>query len=55
MATRITAIRIGQIVQLAGAAAFLVGIILSMQHAVIGAFFVIGAAAFLVGRKLSKG
>ena len=43
---------IGQIVQLAGVAAFAAGAVLSLHHYAIGAFFVGGAAAFFIGRKL---
>ena len=44
--------KIGQITELAGAAAFAAGIILSVHHYAIGALFVGGAAAFVGGKKL---
>jgi hypothetical protein len=44
--------KIGQIVELAGVAAFAAGIILSVHHYAIGACFVAGAAAYEVGKKL---
>ena len=44
----------GLIVELAGAAAFLVGCVLSAHHYAIGACFVGGAATFLLGRHLHK-
>jgi len=43
---------IGQIVELAGIAAFVVGMILSVHHYAIGAFFVGGAAAYFIGKEL---
>jgi hypothetical protein len=43
---------LGQWVQLAGAAAFVTGAILSLHHYAIGICFVGGAAAFYVGKKL---
>ncbi len=43
---------IGQVVQLAGAGAFVVGAVLSLHHYAIGAFFLGGTAAFFIGRKL---
>ncbi len=46
---------IGQIVQLAGVAAFAVGAVLSFHHYAIGAFFVGGAVAFFIGKKLRRG
>ncbi len=46
--------RIGLIVELCGGGAFLAGTVLSIHHYAIGAFFVGGAAAFFVGRKLHK-
>jgi hypothetical protein len=44
--------KIGQIVELAGIAAFVVGMILSVHHYAIGAFFVGGAAAYVIGKEL---
>ena len=43
---------IGQYVQLAGAAAFIAGAVLSLHHYAIGICFIAGAAAFYVGKKL---
>ena len=44
--------RLGEIVEFAGAAAFLTGAILSIHHYLIAAFFLGGAAAIYVGKKL---
>jgi hypothetical protein len=44
--------KIGQIVELAGIAAFVAGMILSVHHYAIGAFFVGGAAAYVIGKQL---
>ena len=43
---------IGQYVQLAGAAAFILGALLSLHHHAIGICFIAGAAAFFVGKKM---
>ena len=43
---------VGQYVQIAGAVAFLVGVILSLQHYAIGICFIAGAAGFFIGKKL---
>jgi hypothetical protein len=43
---------IGQWIQLGGAGAFVIGLILSAHHYAIGICFVAGAAAFYIGRKL---
>jgi hypothetical protein len=43
---------IGQYVQIAGAVAFLAGVVLSLQHYAIGISFIAGAAAFFIGKKL---
>jgi hypothetical protein len=43
---------IGQYVQLAGAAAFIAGAVLSLHHYAIGICFIAGAAAFYAGKKL---
>ena len=45
---------IGQWLQLGGAGAFVTGLILSAHHYAIGVCFVVGAAAFYVGKKLSS-
>ncbi len=44
--------KIGQIVELAGIGAFVAGMILSVHHYAIGAFFVGGAAAYVIGKQL---
>jgi len=44
--------KIGEIVELAGVGAFLTGAILSIHHYLIAAFFLGGAAAIYVGKKL---
>ena len=44
--------KIGQIAELAGVAAFAGGMILSIHHYAIGALYVGGAVAYLVGKKL---
>ena len=43
---------IGQWVQLGGAGAFVVGLILSAHHYANGICFVAGAAAFYIGKKM---
>jgi hypothetical protein len=43
---------IGLYVQIAGAGAFVVGVVLSLHHYAIGICFIAGAAAFLIGKKL---
>ncbi len=43
---------VGQYVQLAGAGAFVTGVILSVHHYAIGICFVAGAAAIYIGTKL---
>ncbi|HYB61317.1 MAG TPA: hypothetical protein VEH50_07545 [Methylomirabilota bacterium] len=44
--------RIGEIAELAGVGAFITGGILSIHHYVIAAFFLGGAAAIYIGKKL---
>lgn len=44
--------KIGQILELAGIGAFVAGVILSVHHYAIGAFFVAGAAAYVIGKQL---
>jgi hypothetical protein len=46
--------KVAQIVELAGVAAFVTGVILSVHHYAIGAFFAAGIAAFAVGYKLRQ-
>jgi len=43
---------IGLYVQIAGAGAFIAGIVLSLHHYGTGICFIAGAAAFFVGKKL---
>lgn len=43
---------IGLYLQIAGAGAFLAGVLLSLQHYGIGICFLSGAAAFFAGKKL---
>jgi hypothetical protein len=43
---------IGTYVQIAGAGAFVAGIVLSLHHYAIGVCFIAGAAAFYIGKKL---
>jgi hypothetical protein len=43
---------IGLYVQIGGAGAFMVGVVLSLHHYAIGICFIAGAAAFYVGKKL---
>lgn len=43
---------IGQWLQLGGAGAIVTGLILSAHHYAIGICFVVGAAAFYIGKKL---
>jgi len=43
---------IGLYAQLAGAGAFLAGAVLSLHHYAIGVCFIVGAAAFYVGKKM---
>ncbi len=42
----------GLYVQIAGAGAFLAGVVLSLQHYAIGICFIAGAAAFFIGKKM---
>ncbi len=43
---------IGLYVQIAGAGAFLAGVVLSLQRYAIGMCFIAGAAAFFIGKKM---
>jgi len=43
---------IGLYVQIAGAGAFIAGVVLSLHHYAIGICFIVGAAAFFVGKKM---
>ena len=45
---------VGLYVQIGGAAAFIVGVVLSLHHYATGICFIAGAAAFLVGKKMRK-
>jgi len=47
-------LKIATIAELAGLGAFAVGILLSVHHQAIGAFFVAGAALFALGWKLRR-
>jgi hypothetical protein len=47
-------IEIGYCVQLAGAAAFALGGVLSMHHVAIAAAFIGGAAVYFVGEKIRE-
>jgi len=44
--------RIGQILEIAGIAAFVAGMILSVHHYATGACFAGGAAAYFIGKRL---
>jgi hypothetical protein len=54
-ATSISATKLGVIVEIAGAAAFLIGAVLSIHHYAIALLTIGGAAAFFVGKKLRGG
>ncbi len=43
---------IGLYVQIAGAGAFITGVVLSLHHYAIGICFIAGAAAFYIGKKM---
>jgi hypothetical protein len=43
---------IGLYVQIAGAGAFVAGVVLSLHHYAIGICFIAGAAAFYIGKKM---
>jgi hypothetical protein len=51
----ITASKLGTIIEIAGAAAFLIGGVLSIHHYAIALLTIGGAAAFFVGKKLRGG
>jgi len=53
--TSISAGKLGTIVEIAGAAAFLVGAALSIHHYAIALLTIGGAVAFFVGKKLRGG
>jgi hypothetical protein len=53
--TSISASKLGTIVEVAGAAAFLVGAVLSIHHYAIALLTIGGAVAFFVGKKLRGG
>jgi hypothetical protein len=53
--TSISAGKLGTIVEIAGAAAFLVGAVLSIHHYAIALLTIGGAVAFFVGKKLRGG
>ena len=52
MSTPMQLQKIGQIVEISGVVAFAAGIVVSAHHYAIGALFVAGAIAFVVGKKL---
>lgn len=54
MSLSVQSLKIAQIVELGGVAAFVTGVILSVHHYAIGACFVAGIAAFAVGYKLRQ-
>jgi len=53
--TSISANKLGTIVEIAGAAAFLVGAILSIHHYAVALLTIGGAVAFFAGKKLRGG
>jgi hypothetical protein len=53
--TSISATKLGTIVEIAGAAAFLVGAILSIHHYAVALLTIGGAVAFFVGKKVRGG
>ena len=52
MTTSAQTIKIAQIIEISGLGGMATGIVLSVHHVVIGAFFAAGAIAFAVGYKL---
>lgn len=53
--TSVSATKLGTIAEIAGAAAFLTGAVLSIHHYAIALLTIGGAVAFFVGRKLRGG
>jgi len=53
--TSIIASKLGTIIEIAGAAAFLIGAVLSIHHYAIALLTIGGAAAFFAGRKIRTG
>jgi hypothetical protein len=53
--TSISASKLGTIIEIAGAAAFLTGAVLSIHHYAVALLTIGGAAAFFVGKKLRGG
>lgn len=53
--TSISASKLGTIVEIAGAAAFLIGAVLSIHHYAIALLTIGGAVAFFVGKKVRSG
>jgi hypothetical protein len=51
----ISAAKLGAIIEIAGAATFLVGAVLSIHHYAVALLTVGGAVAFFVGKKLRGG
>jgi hypothetical protein len=50
--TTLSSQSIGLYLQIAGACAFLAGVVVSLQHYAIGICFLAGAAAFFIGKKM---
>jgi hypothetical protein len=55
MTMSISANKLGTIVEIAGAAAFLIGAVLSIHHYAIALLTIGGAVAFFVGKKVRGG
>jgi hypothetical protein len=53
--TSISTSKVGAIVEIAGASAFLIGAVLSIHHYAIALLTIGGAVAFFVGKKLRGG
>jgi hypothetical protein len=53
--TSISVSKLGTICEIAGAAAFLIGAVLSIRHYAIALLTIGGAVAFVVGKKLRGG
>ena len=55
MTMSISANKLGTIVEIAGAAAFLIGAVLSIHHYAVALLTIGGAVAFFVGKKVRGG
>lgn len=53
MSTSLKGLNVGKLVEFGGAAIFLTGVALALEHYAIAACVISGAAAYLVGKKLS--